>query len=60
MEDNEIKMQILTYGEEKIPYQICHLPDREGKVAIHVHTDGSVQVDAPMNTELSDIKIAVQ
>jgi predicted metal-dependent hydrolase len=60
MEDNEIKMQILTYGEEKIPYQICHLPDREGNVAIHVHPDGSVQVDAPMNTELSDIKIAVQ
>ncbi len=60
MENNRIKMQILTYGEGKIPYQICHVTECEGKVAIHVHPDGSVQVDAPMNTDLSDIKIAVQ
>lgn len=60
MENNEIEMQTLMYGEEKIPYQICHVPEREGKVAIHVHPDGSVQVDAPMNTDISDIKIAVQ
>lgn len=60
MENNEIEMQTLIYGEEKIPYQICHVPDREGRVAIHVHPDGSIQVDAPLNTEHSDIKIAVQ
>lgn len=60
MENNEIEMQTLIYGEEKIQYQICHVSDREGRVAIHVHPDGSVQVDAPINTEHSDIKIAVQ
>lgn len=53
-------MQTLSYGEERIRYQVCHVPDREGKVAIHVHPDGSVQVDAPMDTELPEIKEAVQ
>lgn len=53
-------MQTLIYGEERIRYQVCHVPDREDKVAIHVHPDGSVQVDAPMDTELPEIKEAVQ
>ncbi|MGE4290617.1 MAG: M48 family metallopeptidase [Desulfovibrio sp.] len=53
-------MQTLSYGEERIRYQVCHVPDREGKVAIHVHPDGSVQVDAPMDAELDEIKSAVQ
>lgn len=53
-------MQTLSYGEERIRYQVCHVLDREGKVAIHVHPDGSVQVDAPMDAELGEIKSAVQ
>lgn len=60
METNRTIMQTLSYGEERIRYQVCHVPDREGKVAIHVHPDGSVQVDAPMATELPEIKEAVQ
>lgn len=60
MEINRTIMQTLSYGEERIRYQVCHVPDREGKVAIHVHPDGSVQVDAPMDTELPEIKAAVQ
>jgi predicted metal-dependent hydrolase len=53
-------MQSILYGDERISYQVCHVPDRETKIAIHVHPDGSVQVDAPMNAELVEIKKAVQ
>lgn len=53
-------MQTLSYGEERILYQVCHVPDREGKVAIHVHPDGSVQVDTPINAGLSEVRLAVQ
>lgn len=60
METNRLIMQTISYGEERIRYQVCHVLDREGKVAIHVHPDGSVQVDAPMGAELTEIKSAVQ
>ncbi|SOB60492.1 conserved protein of unknown function [Pseudodesulfovibrio profundus] len=53
-------MQSISYGDDRIRYQVCHVPDRETKVAIHVHPDGSVQVDAPMGAELVEIKKAVQ
>lgn len=60
METNRKLMQTISYGDERIRYQVCHVPGREAKVAIHVHPDGSVQVDAPMDTELVEIKLAVQ
>jgi len=53
-------MQTLTYGDERIRYQVCHVPDQVEKVAIHVHPDGSVQVDAPIDSALPNIKQAVQ
>ncbi|WP_319760765.1 SprT family zinc-dependent metalloprotease [Maridesulfovibrio sp.] len=60
MGKNRTIMQTLTYGDEKIRYQVCHVPGKKTKVAIHVHPDGSVQVDAPLNAEITQIKEAVQ
>lgn len=59
MEVTRKLMQTISYGDERIRYQVCHVPGREFKVAIHVHPDGSVQVDAPMSAELVEIKMAV-
>jgi len=51
--------QCLRYGELNIPYQVLFVPGRQRKVAIHVHPNGRVQVDAPPQTSLADIKQAV-
>ncbi|MCG7919945.1 MAG: M48 family metallopeptidase [Candidatus Thiodiazotropha lotti] len=51
--------QCLQYGDLNIPYQVFFVPGREGKIAIHVHPDGSVQVDAPAQASLAEIKQAV-
>jgi len=53
-------MLTLTYGEESIPYKVLEVPGRTGKVAIHVYPDGSVQVDAPPESKVEEIKRAVQ
>ena len=49
----------LNYGGHKIPYTIIFLARNPQKIAIHVHPDGKVQVDAPLKTPVSDIKQAV-
>lgn len=54
------QMLTLTYGGESVPYQVIQVPGRTGKVAIHVYPDGSVQVDAPPETEVEEIRRAVQ
>ncbi|MES9951020.1 MAG: SprT family zinc-dependent metalloprotease [Candidatus Thiodiazotropha sp.] len=51
--------QCLQYGEISIPYQVFFVPGRQDRVAIHVHPDGSVQVDAPTQASLAEIKQAV-
>lgn len=51
--------QCLKYGDLSIPYQVYYVPGRQCKVAIHVHPDGSVQVDAPTQASLAEIKQAV-
>jgi len=51
--------QSLYYGEAEIPYKVIFVPDKLCKVAIHVYHDGTVQVDAPLQTPLSEIKLAV-
>ncbi len=57
--------QSIQYGDVKIHYKVifCPLkksPQRKQKIAIHVHHDGQVTVDAPQNTALTEVKIAVQ
>ncbi len=51
--------QCLRYGDRNIPYQVLFVPGRQRKVAIHVHPNGRVQVDAPPQTSLAEIKQAV-
>jgi len=60
MDTNKVKMQKITYGSKEIKYQVCRVPDRVEKIAIHVHPDGSVQVDAPLDAGLESVKQAVQ
>lgn len=50
----------LRYGDTDIIYHIAYIDSSKKKIVIHVHPDRSVQVDAPFNTELNDIKRAVQ
>lgn len=52
--------QSIRYGTEEISYQVTFLADRTTKIAIHIHPDGVVQVDAPLGAEPSKIKQAVQ
>lgn len=49
----------LIYGDEIIPYSVCRIPTRREKIAIHVHPDGSVQVDTPANAKDREIYEAV-
>src|SRR5690606_5461460 len=48
-----------TYGDERYDYDVCFTPDRRSKIAIHVHPDASVQVDAPEGEEPLRIQRAV-
>lgn len=50
---------ILSYGDERIPYQINPDPRRTTRVAIHVEPDGSVIVDAPPDHPSEMIQKAV-
>jgi len=52
--------QKIIYGEQTIDYQIHFVAVRQKKIAIHIHPNGSVQVEAPTNTHLSEINNAVQ
>ncbi len=54
-----IDRQQVIYGERRFYYRVFVAPTRRHKIAIHVHPDGSVQVDAPPNTSAVEIKQAV-
>ncbi len=51
---------VLTYGDERIPYQVAFDDARSSRVAIHVNPDGSVSVDAPKGFADDAIRSAVQ
>ncbi|PPC99391.1 MAG: metal-dependent hydrolase [Hyphomicrobium sp.] len=51
--------QSFTYGDERIDYDVLFSKERRGKIAIHVHPDASVQVDAPEGEALAKIHKAV-
>lgn len=51
--------QTANYGDKRIRYQVCYIPIKRNRVAIHVHPDGSVQVDAPENADMVRVKQAV-
>ena len=48
-----------TYGDEQFAYEVCFVPDRREKIAIHVHPDASIQVDAPSDEDPEKIHRAV-
>lgn len=48
-----------VYGSERFEYEVCYVPDRKTKIAIHVHPDASIQVDAPDGQTLTCIHDAV-
>jgi predicted metal-dependent hydrolase len=49
-----------TYGDERFDYEVCFTPDRKKKVAIHVHPDATIQVDAPEGESQIGINSAVK
>jgi predicted metal-dependent hydrolase len=51
---------VLSYGDNRIPYQVTYADGRTSRVAIHVNPDGSVAVDAPNGFSEDTIKRAVQ
>jgi predicted metal-dependent hydrolase len=51
--------QTLQYGDTLIDYRVFFVTSKRRRIAIHVHSDGSVQVDAPTQTSLAEIKQAV-
>lgn len=51
--------QTLQYGDAHIAYRVFFVPKMRHKIAIHVHPDGSVQVDAPEATSMAEVKAAV-
>lgn len=52
--------QTLKYGDNSIPYEVSIRPGLAGKIAIHVHPDGTVEVDAPEKTTAAAIRTAVR
>jgi predicted metal-dependent hydrolase len=47
------------YGEECYPYEVISCRSLTGKIAIHVHPDGIVRVDAPESATAASVKRAV-
>lgn len=50
----------VSYGDERIDFSVRFLPRPQRRVAIHVMPDGSVQVDAPEDSSLLEVKKAVR
>ena len=51
--------QSFTYGRQRIAYEVIFSERKRSKIAIHVHPDASVQVDAPAGVALERIHKAV-
>lgn len=50
----------IDYGEERIGFSIRFIQRPIRGIAIHVHPDGSVQVDAPEGATTSEVRTAVR
>jgi predicted metal-dependent hydrolase len=50
----------ITYGEERIGFSINFMSRPVHRVAIHVYPNGTVQVDAPVDTDVSEVVAAVR
>ncbi len=47
------------YGDETFEYEVCYTPERTDRIAVHVHPDASIQVDAPEGEDSERINAAV-
>jgi hypothetical protein len=52
--------RFITYGEEGIGFSINFVSRPVRRVAIHVLPNGTVQVDAPVGTDISEVMAAVR
>lgn len=52
--------RFISYGEERIGFSIRFLPRTRKRIAIHVHPDGSVTVDAPEGMDAGEVVAAVR
>jgi predicted metal-dependent hydrolase len=50
----------IDYGDERIDFSIRFTARSARRVAIHVHPDGLVQVDAPQGTTTAEVRAAVR
>lgn len=50
----------IDYGEQRIAFTIRFLARPAERIAIHVHPDGSVQVDAPQAATPAEVRAAVR
>lgn len=55
-----MELHLLTYGKERIFYEIRFSKRRSRKMAIHVLSDGIVQVEAPSGVDRSAIRKAMR
>lgn len=53
-------VRTIPYGDAKIAFTIRFVPRPQRRVTIHVMPDGAVRVDAPEQTELSEVMTAVR
>lgn len=60
-EEEQAPAYVTRYGEREFQYQIRYLSNcPRASIKVHVHPNGQVQVDAPGNASLPEIKTAVQ
>lgn len=50
----------ITYGDQQIGFTVRFKPRPQRRVAIHVMPDGAVCVDAPQDTDLTEVTVAVR
>lgn len=60
-QDQRAPVHVTRYGDREFQYQIRYLANASrAAIKVHVHPSGQVQVDAPDNASLQEIKAAVQ
>lgn len=52
-------MTTLRYGDWETAYKVAYVPGLSGKIRIHVHPDGRLEVDAPLDSDDARIRAAL-
>lgn len=52
-------MTTLRYGDWETAYKVAYVPSLSGKIRIHVHPDGRLEVDAPLESDDARIRAAL-